>query len=71
MLLKKILPCALLFLTLVLGGGLLDQYIASRHFPDSSPNSPEDSYILRAYFAEHESDGFPPYQPREYVRIIR
>lgn len=73
MLKLKITICSLLAAALIVTGAVIHHGLKQERFHyDMRPPIPDGSYRIYNDF-EPESDGvsYSPYQPREYVRIIR
>ncbi|MFD0869370.1 hypothetical protein [Paenibacillus residui] len=74
MLAAKIRICAFLFIVILLGGGILNQSVESRHSPDSPLPYTGARYQIFSHDSQItglEAERVPPFKPREYVRIVR
>lgn len=70
MTMRKSVTCALIFILLLIGAGLLDRNVrSSAYSPEFMQTEPD--YGINAFHAKETSQPVGPFHPREYVRIIR
>ena len=67
----KTAVCALLFLPLLFGAGLLHAHYRDERLQSLQPQPSVGRHTVYSYHRDRAEDGLSRFLPREYVRIVR